>query len=60
MKGNYLGFIDEIDIELLKKTFLHKKENLLSLGFDATPLLNTLVDQLYYITWFLTLISWDK
>ncbi len=50
MKGNYLGFIDEIDIELLKKTFLHKKENLLSLGFDATPLLNTLVDQLYYIT----------
>ena len=60
MKGNYLGFIDEIDIELLKKTFLHKKENWLSLGFDATPLLNTLVDQLYYITWFLTLISWDK
>jgi hypothetical protein len=52
MKGNYLGFIDEMKfhIEFLKKTFLHNKENLLSLGFDATPLLNTLVDQFYYIS----------
>jgi len=50
MKGNYLGFIYEIHIESLKKTFLHNKEDLLSLGFDATPLLNALVDQLNYIS----------
>ncbi|KAJ6795879.1 uncharacterized protein M6B38_346840 [Iris pallida] len=37
-------------IESLKKTFSIRKKNLLSLGSDATPLLNTLVDPLYYIS----------
>ncbi|KAJ6800146.1 uncharacterized protein M6B38_294850 [Iris pallida] len=37
-------------IESLKKTFYIRKKNLLSLGSDATSLLNTLVDPLYYIS----------
>jgi len=39
----------------LKKTF--ERKDLLSLGSDPTPLLNTLVDRLYYISGFLTFVS---
>lgn len=41
----------------MKKTFFYKK-GLLSLGSDATPLLNTLGDPLYYRSGFLTFISY--
>ena len=37
--------------------FLNKKKDLLSVGSKTTPLLNILVDQLYYISGFLTFVS---
>lgn len=43
----------------MKKSFLpYQRKDLLSLGSDSTPLLNTLGDRLYYISWFLTFISY--